>query len=405
MDFKKILFCFGLLSLVACDKSPSLDENIIGNRLENISSYSDANNSNTVSFYDKNTSTAHQFDLNSLQKIQSFPLEDSKNDHYIIASQNSGYTVDLSLKSLSILKTDGSIIKNPITLFGKPVSAAYSKESGILIIYDELSSVGILKLSNQGDVLSSWVGGPLVDETNSIDSGDLTPEGKLVLSLSNNTLLVVDINQSLINKSWTYESQNLSHQNILWIAAVDNNHVLYQSSTHLALYNISTQSLVSSSALSERDVRSYSRSLSPHVIAKGEGLDNHTIYYVDSLQIKTKSLNQRDPNLLYEQSTLDLARDKLTLIVSDRSYSLGSSYTSSGSYYYKKESIKQSRTYRFSDLLALGQLDLPVEAQVKQSSNYIFALYPSELGYAKRLDPISEEVKEMKFFNLDFIEK
>src|SRR6185503_16676421 len=102
-----------------------------------------------------------------------------------------------------------------------PKSASYQASRGYLVVYDDLHAVGIFKLNPLGAVISYWMSGPVVTGDVTISSGDLDDEGKLVLGLSDNSIMVVDVEQSLTQQNYVSVNQFATGlTDLQWIAPI-----------------------------------------------------------------------------------------------------------------------------------------------------------------------------------------
>lgn len=388
-------------SLVACDNMDvSGDEFIIGTRLDAVSSLSDTNNPKSVSLFDETTRRIHSFDLNTMEIKSSHKVIDPRADHYLIASNADSYIVDLSESQISIFDHNANRVDSGLAFNGKPISSAFNESTGHLVVYDDLQSVGVLKLSPAGQVEDSWTGGPILEDDSSIFAGDINQSGELILSLSDNSLAIVNLNQSLLQKKWIFTKMALPDSNVKWLAPITNDLVIYLSQNNkVTLYNISTESVINSLGVVGQ-VAKYSKANDPHVITKSmSGI--YSLIYVKGNELKQRDLVINRSKGDFLQSTLNLTEDTWSMI---RSPISGYQFVSGengyiNSYTYNRE----AQTYRFSDMLNLRNKPLPDRAQLKQASGFVFALYPSELGFAEKISLDGSEASSLKLFNVPFI--
>lgn len=83
---------------------------------------------------------------------------------------------------------------------GKTFVCGLPLDLNLLVMYDDLNTVGIVKMDSNGQVVKAWVGGNLLGSAN-IQAGDLLSNGKLILTLSNKSIAVVDVAQTLAQKA------------------------------------------------------------------------------------------------------------------------------------------------------------------------------------------------------------
>ncbi len=386
--------------IIGCESSSIKDqEYIVGTRLDNISSQSDVDNGDTVSLFDKFSSRIHIFNINTMELSESYEVANPKDEHFLIASEPGEFVIDLSRSQITIFSRVHGINRNPIHFLGTPVSSAFNQTNRILIIYDDLNSVGILKLNEQGLVLKSWVGGPIIAGDSSILAGDITSSGNLIVSRSDNSLAIVDLEQSLDQQDWVYTEQTLSRNNIKWLAPIGVDKVLFQSDEALVLYDYVAEVEIDILDTVDLDTKLYSKITDAHVLYKDLN-DNYTLAFSDGLSIRTRLLTNIGPNNIL-QSTLNISQDQWSIVKSNfqnrLNYNHEMFFINSVSYQ------RVVNSFRFSDMLSLSIQDLPDKAQLKQSGNAILALFPSELGYVKRIDINSGEYTELKLFNMRFL--
>ncbi|MCO5114674.1 MAG: hypothetical protein M9899_10945 [Bdellovibrionaceae bacterium] len=410
MDFnfkKYLLSLIALILITGCDVLPDVEgEYLIGNSLDSISSQSDQGNSQIVSFFDSKIKKIHIFDLQNLQTQQSFNVKNPKDDHYLVANNDMSYVIDLSPSQMSIYRSTGTAIHNPIRFNGRPISAAFAKAAGRLVVYDDLASVGFLQLDPSGEVTDSWVGGPVISQNHSIVSGDLSPDGQtLLLGLSSGDLAIIDVTQSMANQSWVYEIAPLGINDIKWIAPLSNTQALLQDQSSLILYDYQNKQVVDTMAMSSLRVTLYSKQNDPHVLYKND-LGHTILVYVQGGSLQSRQMiHLQSSKRIPIQSVLNQSSNVWNLITHTPTYNLNI-FDPKGAYINITSKKRSAESYRFNDMLNLSNRELPDQAQLKQASHFIFALFPSELGYIEKIPLLSEEPAEkMKNFNLHYIKK
>jgi hypothetical protein len=177
-----------------------------------------------------------------------FTLSNPGEEHYVAVDANEKFVIDFSKKHLQVIGFDGRRYDNPIKFMGTPVSMAYGPASRTMVMQDDLKSIGILKLAETGEIQKSWLGGPLVADGKSITAGDLDKAGRMILSVSDNSLTVVDLDATLTNQSWQTASFTTSMTGIHWIAPDQNvsDVTLVASDTKLGAINMASKTLTDS---------------------------------------------------------------------------------------------------------------------------------------------------------------
>lgn len=408
MDFKKIFaLCFlalnlGLVGCTATVVDSGESDYLIGNRTAGTSALSspDEGDSQSLIIFDKTVRRIHQFSLDDMKHTRALGVLSPEFDHYVLFGQSGNYIVDLSKKGLSIFNKYNQANHQPIKFQGDPVSAALLSSKGLLVVYDDLMSVGMLKLDANGEVLKSWVGGAAVSGSSSIAAGDLNVDGKLILAMSDGSIVLVDPEQSMTQKAWVKEPAfNSGLSGIKWLAPLSYNAnlVMIRTNTKLALLDLNSKMIVSSYDIVDTLVK-VSKFTDPHIVLSNESAVK--VVYAEGTLIKEKVfyLHTKKFEMNYlMNSNLDLSRDTWSFVDTK----------SKVQYFYNDLDVsKKSRRfvrYRFSDTLAANNLDVADDTQVEIGSNFIFALYPSELGRATRYDIDTEAKSEVKLFNLKYI--
>lgn len=411
MRFKKysaVLIGLGALCITACDANLRglPDENIIGLRLETISHTNGIENQETLDMFDETTRRIHSFNLRGEGLVKSFEVLNPEDDHFIIASNDSSFLVDLSQSQMSVYRYDGSASLDVVPFMGKPVSSAYNKNTGHLVVYDNLNSVSLLKINDAGDITKLWIGGPLVTGEGSILSGDISPSGELILSLANGSLAIVDIEESIDQEQWVYRlDTSIPHSGVKWVAVISADLILYQNPSKLVLYNYTLGTV-----LSEKDypagyeILGYGKTKDPHVIYKNQRLLNREYFvaYVDGGEIKLKELVNHRGNKDFSQSRLDISANEFSYIGKTSTYLSGEEESF---HWVDQKTNRVAFGYRFSDMLVTSRKQLPDGAELTRAKNYVFALFPSELGYAEKISTKSEQVETLSNFNVLYIDE
>ncbi|HEY8270737.1 MAG TPA: hypothetical protein VIG33_07590 [Pseudobdellovibrionaceae bacterium] len=409
MDFKKTLVIFGAIYcavMAGCgvnSLSDKTSDNIIGNPTQSVTTLStpDEGESQNLVIFDKTVRRIHQFDLTSMKHVRSFAVRNPEEEHFVLYGQNGNYIVDLSFKGLGIFDRSNQVNHQPIKFQGVPKSAAFLPSKGLLIVYDDLMSVGMLKLDINGEVLGSWVGGASIVGTNSIAAGDLNEEGKLILALSDGSVIVVDPEQSMTKKSWMIESVfNTELSNIKWVAPLPKtpNQILIRSSSKLSLLELNSKTIISSYDIFDEVVK-LSKFNDPHIVMNNG--NEVKVAYVEKSQIKVKTfylhkMKSFEMNYLMS-SNLDLVKDTWSFVDTKEVVNY---------FFNDLDQSKKDRRfvrYRFSDALAIHNMPVANDTQVEIADSFIFALFPRELGYAVRYEVETGNASPLERFNLKYI--
>lgn len=427
MDFnmKFLLVAMSLTLLNACSSRPhdyKGDDYNIGDKLSRISSLNTmaGEKKSHVAIYDETIKKIQVFDIQNNQHdstidsispppVISNPTAPASSQHYVLYAATGNYVVDITTKGYAIIKKDNTHVNNPITMMGNPTSAAFRDDLGLLVIYDDAGSVGVLRLNEQGDVIGAFVGGNKLSTTSSatIASGDLNDAGKLMVSLSNGDIASIDLEQTITQRKWVYATFNTTLKQAEWISHLpgENNKILIRISetrSHtLYLYDLPTETILSQVVV-EGILQRSSRQIHPHVIISNQ--EEFTILYTDGVEIKKISQFQKHLSSLKTivSSVLNLNTDTLSVIELDKHYD-----NENRDFIYLN-TVKENRSFkqiRFSDLLLTTSFPLPNLTTIEISENKVISLYPNRLGYAVLTDIHGRALHEFKFFNRKYLKK
>jgi len=409
MDFKKLLFITGLAlctGLVSCTYRPlgedPDDNNIIGNAPKNVAALTtpDEGQSQSLVIFDKAVRLIHQFDLTEMKHVRSFGVRNPELDHYVLYGNNGNYIVDLSEKGLSVFNRYDQVTHNPVKFQGKPISAAFLPSKGLVVVYDDLMSVGLLKLNNNGDVEKHWLGGAAIANGGTIAAGDLNDNGQLILALSDNTVVVVNPEASMDAKDWVTTTPIATGlTGIKWLAPIPKtpNQVLIRSSGKISLLDVSTQAIISSYDITD-DVTKVSKFNDPHVVMQNSS--QVKVAYVKNSQIEVKTFYFHTGKFAMNylmSSNLDLTKNTWSFVDTKEPVS----------YFFNDiDAAKKNRRfvrYDFAQVVATHEMSVDNDTQVEIAEDFIFALFPHTLGYAVRINIDTEQRSELSKFNLKFI--
>jgi hypothetical protein len=396
-QLKILTILFAVLNLVSC-VGPDLslnDENLIGSKLESISSLrgSSGNDSSNVVLFDPVIKKLHQFNLDQMNVIRTLGVLNADQPHYVLHDIAGNYIVDLSLKHISIFDKNSNPQHNPIQFFGKPISAAFRPDLGLLVMYDDLQTAGVIKMDSNGVVQKAAMFGSIVSNDQTIATGELLEDGNLVLGLSDQSIAEIDIAQSLAQDKWVSQIHATGLTEIVWIAPVPTKPriLLIKSKQQVSLYDLNSKAVISSIAVAG-SIEKYSKVFNPHVL---ERIDSRTLklIYTDGVAIKTRVMNRQYKTIL--SSDLDLTKNTWSFVEANLN-ALDPQINNTNIYKYKREIVR----YRVSDMVALQSKFIPDRAEVKLANDYFFCLFPSDLGYATKNSVLTDSVNTMKNFNV-----
>ena len=410
MDFKNLFFIlsFSLLTTACTITGAALSEgNFIGVPLKEISGLSTAFgcDAEQAVIFDETTRKIHVFRLNDMELVKSYSPSQPSAKHVVLGHENGNYVIDFSEKSLSIYSISGLVQKNPVRFQGQPLSAAFNSKLNLLVMYDDTNSVAFLKMNEQGIVLNQWVAGSQVLNGASITSGDLLDNGKLVLALSDHSIGIVDVEQTMIQQQWILEKfDSTLTETISWLAPVPDqpNQIFVQAQNQLAIFDVAAKSLVVRLTLTNQQLEKLSKSSHAHVVTRSTLTpDELTVYYPKSSSIQKRTLQKQASMLV--SSHLNMSLNNWSFVeIKSNSYS---SYDVTNNDIDLSKTGRTLKRFRLSDLLAQQKLTVDDKAQALISPQFLFLLYPSELGYAARVNILTEERTEAKFFNVSHIGK
>ncbi len=391
------------LALTGCGGGSNVDLNIgnntIGKPLASSSAQSDSNGSDRteVVVFDKNVRLIHHFDLSHLSVINTLEVEHPEASHTVLFDQTTGMIADFSDFHITVFDHTGARTVDPVKLTGHPKSAALDSAHGILVVYDDMNTVGLLLLNPDGSPGAKWLGGPLLQNDTSLTAGDLIDDGSLILALSDGSLAKVDVVQSIALQSWVFKSVSTSLGRMKWVAPVHgfNDRVLVLTDTALSLVSLINGSVFAQHVIDASDrVAFESKTKDAHIVLQsGSQL---SAVYSDGITIRIKPIDLLTDLIL--SSRLCLAEDSWSLVTSDSAVS----WTYGPSEVETKD--RELRKFRFSDFAALKKMALPDQAQLDISEAYIFALYPtSPLGYGERISIQDGQRVAIKMFNAGHI--
>ncbi len=382
----------------------------IGAKLEDMSSLNDdaGNDVNQIVVYDPTVSRIHQFNLANMNIERSLAVLNPGLPHTVLYNLRGNYIIDFTTKHLSVYDRAGGATHNPIRFIGTPVSAAFRPSLGVIVIYDSLMSVGMMKLNADGSVLKSWKGGPDLGNNRTIAAGDIDDGGRLILALSDGSIVKVDMDATMSSGAWTTIGApiNTGLTGIEWLAPVRGrpDQVMIATKSRMAVVDTDAGSLTN-----------LPTSLSGSVIWRAKGLDAHIlttdyteggvrIYYVNGGQVLSKQLVRAAGTVTH--SRLDQVANNLTFVTANSYYwrPNAAGVVVLSSRYDTEPRDRMIRQWRFSDLDALVEEKVVDDAKLALAARSLFALKTNKLGWALNYDLFSGAAPaEKRGFNVPYI--
>jgi hypothetical protein len=391
------------LSLIGCgggnDFKLDFGNNNIGKPLASSSSLSDSTGGDRteVVLFDKTVRLIHHFDLSHMSVINTLEVDHPDVPHTVLFDQTSGMIADFSDAHVTIFNRYGVPKIDPVDLTGHPKSAALDSALGLLVVYDDMNSVGLIELNSDGSPGLTWTGGPLLQNDSSITAGDLIDDGSLILALSDGSIAKVDVVQSISQRRWIFTSSATNLGHMKWVAPVHgfNDRVLVLSDSALSVVSLANGSVIAQHVIDASEQVAFESKIKDAHIVLQSGSQLSAVY-TDGLAIHMRPLNLSTELVL--SSRLSLNEDSWSLVTSK----------STASWTYGSNEIETKdrflRKFRFSDLASIKKLALPDEAQLDVAEIYIFALYPtSPLGFGERIAIQDGQRMPLKMFNAGHI--
>jgi hypothetical protein len=402
----------GLLALSllvsACDGSFYLQPqpaNQIGEKLDDMSSLNDDTGTqiNKIVVYDDTVGRIHQFNLDTMNVERSLAVMNPSLPHTVLYNLGGNYVIDFTTKHLSVFDRNGKAVHNPIRFIGTPVSAAYRPAMGLIVIYDSLMSVGMMRIGPNGEVTKSWKGGPDLGSNRTIAAGDIDDGGRLVLALSDDTLVKVDIDATMTSGTWTVTGAPIATglTDVEWVAPVRGqpDQVMVATKDKLEIVDTNAGAVLGAAVTLNGSIVKRTKGIDAHIITTDYTDGGVWIYYADGGAILNKQLYRATGVITH--SRLDKTNNNLTLVTAayyDWSWSAARGYSVSDK---KNRMIRQ---WRFSDLDAQVEEKVVDDAKLALASRSLFALKENKLGWALNYDLFSGgPPAERQSFNVPYI--
>jgi len=136
--------------------------------------------------------------------------------------------------------TDGA--KTSIKTFAGTIkSVASDTDQGLYAFVDEYFSITLMIVSNEGQVLSQWTGGPVLGQGVVVAAGDILPSGQLLVVSDKATAALIDVKASIEKSTWTFKKLDLALSGMNWVAPISGSVDRALISDAKGIYLIDTQ--------------------------------------------------------------------------------------------------------------------------------------------------------------------
>ena len=378
-----LAFNLMLVGCTATDPSTKDEEHNIGQKLQPVSTIAKQNGQTkkSVLIFDETIRQVHRFDVDNATHVSTVAVANPGTSHCLMTTDDGTYFVDFYDKKLTVYNPAGQIVDDSISFVGVPKSAAFRPDLGFIAVYDNLMNVVLVKLDATGHVTKSWVGGSVVSGNLTISAGDINDDGKLVLALSDDTIAIADINNTLNSQSWQATTFSSGVTGINWIGPLANNKIIVRSTSKIAVIDLNSKTVTSQFDAADYKTEKLSKLVSPHVLLrKNEAI---TVVSANGGSIVSKVLTNQPKRILYSQ--LDVPENIWTYVDVDINWTVNYEFWT-GRIYNSIDEVRTSRVvkrYRYSDLVALASRTAPDSSQLVLSRDYLFSLTGSELGFAQ----------------------
>lgn len=378
MDFKLInglLLCIAIL--YSCSNKPRTN---VGDALSSVTGIVVDSQNEYIFSYNKSVKKIYRFNMSNKKDIKSFDVVNPGERHWVFTNSKGTILLELSYKNLSIHNiATGEYYISPINFEGNPISAAYSSESGVFLIYDDLGSIGLFKLNEDGTVNKYWVGGSIIDGADIPLAGDFSIDGDLLFTYKTGKMILVDVLSTLAAEKWVYSEINTEIKEVNYLSNYQGYYWFAYGNSEANIFELLPKSTIPTVIATETElnIMHSSKSNVPHLV--GESIEGtKTIYYPNSDKIIKKDY---------------IASGDITFSYIDREYS-------SISIISKNDSRYQFSKSRLSDGLVQFEKLVDWNNDYAVTNSYLFAQFPSALGYVELLNFEDKSKTTIKNFNI-----
>jgi len=353
--------------------------------------------SNYILATDEKSLTLNEFTLEPFARSRSMPLPFDTLSQQVISDDQRKWFIVVSGADYAVMREDGTHVINPLEVQGQVAGIAVDGASDTVVVSDTFGSMALLQLSPGGEVLDSWISGPMLKNGAIIQSAVMVSGGRLVAALANSSgdasagetkVVVADISQTIRSKAWNMREFIVKGiETISWMAATKTagSTVLVRGSNGIALIDVESETIADHILLDNNQILGVWREKDPHVIAipNSAGTTTANGAMTGSQQL---GFAARLVDIYFASSNTKI--DKMSVVTSQGSIenswleSSSDRITTIGG---PSPSEKHGLRYRLSDNLITSTVKLPVEkVQIALAPDFIFVQYESALGFAER---------------------
>ncbi|RYZ82932.1 MAG: hypothetical protein EOP04_21025, partial [Proteobacteria bacterium] len=234
-----------------------------------------------------------------------------------LAANENLYSFHIKGGSVFVVKSGAIEPVEVIKVAGSIRSYAADEKEGYYAFVDEFFSMALLKVGADGNVLSQWTGGSIINGVSNVVAGEMLAGGKLALLTDQQSILIVDINQTLVNQAWVYEEIPGGFKSPSWLGKVDgrNDRVLVLDEDSLDLIDLANRVVVASESIKNVSVSKGGRD---HVYTYDFTADKYSFYFAGPMDTIAKSeikLTGNSPEQTYlSAESLVLKTDRKNII-------------------------------------------------------------------------------------------
>ncbi|SMF51972.1 hypothetical protein [Pseudobacteriovorax antillogorgiicola] len=264
---------------------------------------------------------------------------------------------------------------------GKLNSYASDPEQGFYVFVDSFLSILVLKVSEDGNIAGSWLGGSILDGESSIKAGDILTGGVFLIATTDGTLLSIDMEQSIAQQTWVTQEHSPAIGNPTWIADTG-----YQGAHALILDSDNVLYLfdaIDGTIVQQEEVKS--------VLTRSKSGDDHLIVRRDD---NNAYLIHGSDGTAWQEYLLP------SLSVTLKETKVGDGYLMAVA----TGSVSQFYKLRLSDGLVERRVEIKSYDKVGFTTDHIILFQDSPLGYIQMIDFDSSEEVIFSGFNLDSLQ-
>jgi len=329
-------------------------------------------NANEAVFLDDFNRTVTIFQIEPFAVSETIKLSPSVDAEAFFAGKQNQFFVLKEKNGFGVLKRNGQYLKNPVPMFGKLTSVSYDATSNRLVLQDDFDSVALLVFDDAGNVISSWIGGPIIDGNNAIVAGTLLENGVLSVSLSNKQLALIDFDASIAAGKWEFTAFDLQvAEDLLWFSPVFNLApvVIARTDRKILTIDINEKRIIDSLVLTDNEKAVHFNRSVGHVIVS-DRLNNFALVHSDEAgKLIRKKIHNVRANLT--------VNDKLEYSIMDQESGTLTVMASRGA----QKSILRNR---LSDGLYVGSIPVTSFDRTIVTAGYMIEVFEYRLGKALR---------------------